>query len=408
MFEPDERIFLDELPLREQYQPDRLLERDEELEQYQNALQPVINGAPPRNIFLYGKTGVGKTAATNYLLDHLQADAADQGVDLTVVKQPCNSLNSSYQVAVHLVNQLRPPGDQLPTSGYPQQAVFEALFEELDAVGGTVLIVLDEIDNLGDDDDLLYELPRAESNGYIEEAWPGVIGISNDFGFRKQLSAKVKSTLCEEEIRFPPYDAPELRTILQDRADRAFHDGVVADDVVPLAAAYAAQDSGNARQGLQLLLRAGELARRAEAETVTVADVKQAKADLERDQLQDGMRELTTQAHLVLCTVAWLAVDGETPAKTEDVYDRYTRLAGEVDANVIGERRVRDHLSDLSLQGFLSVSEQNKGYHGGSYHEYELDVPLSAVLDVLTDVDRLEPVPDRIAEAAGRRGLLDS
>jgi len=46
--------------------------------------------------------------------------------------------------------------------------VFNVLFDELDKVGGTVLIVLDEIDNIGDDDDLLYELPRAEANGYVD------------------------------------------------------------------------------------------------------------------------------------------------------------------------------------------------------------------------------------------------
>jgi len=31
MFEPDETIFADELPLRENWQPDRIQERDEEL-----------------------------------------------------------------------------------------------------------------------------------------------------------------------------------------------------------------------------------------------------------------------------------------------------------------------------------------------------------------------------------------
>jgi len=143
---PDETIFADELPLRENWQPDRIQERDEELAQYKAALQPVINEAPPKNLFLYGKTGVGKTVATRYVLrDHLQEDATEYGIDLTVVTQPCNSLNSSYQVAVALVNQFRSSDNQLPSTGYPQQDVFNVLFDELDKVGGgTVLIVLDK------------------------------------------------------------------------------------------------------------------------------------------------------------------------------------------------------------------------------------------------------------------------
>jgi len=41
-FSPDSTIFRDESVLRDGYQPDRLIERDTELEQYQSALKPVI------------------------------------------------------------------------------------------------------------------------------------------------------------------------------------------------------------------------------------------------------------------------------------------------------------------------------------------------------------------------------
>lgn len=400
MFTPDEQIFADEYPLRENYQPDQIQKRDNELATFQNALQPVINGAPPKNIFLYGKTGVGKTVATNYLLDHLQQDAADYGIDLTVIKQPCNNLSTSYQVAVNLLNQLRDPEDRVATTGHPQQDVFTMLYDELDRLGGTVLIMLDEIDNIGANDDILYELPRAESNGYIDNAWPGIIGISNDFTFRDNLSPKVKDTLCEEEIHFPPYDADELRSILGDRAEKAFHDGVCSEDVVPLAAAVAAQDSGSARQGLRLVHKAGELARAANADTVREAHVREAQTELERDQLADGMRELTTQGQLVLCAVAALKIDGTTPVRTGEIYDQYTAYADRVAVDPLGERRIRDHLSELSLHGFLQVSERNDGIHGGSYYEYELNVALDAVVTVLQEVTRLEAIPDELATAA--------
>lgn len=134
LFAADEQIFDDELPLRENYQPERLQERDTELKQYQRALQPVINSSPPKNIFLYGKTGVGKTVATNYLLDHLQEDAEQYDVDLTIIKQPCNNITSSYQVAVNLVNQFRPSDNQISSTGYPQQDVFHILYDELNKV----------------------------------------------------------------------------------------------------------------------------------------------------------------------------------------------------------------------------------------------------------------------------------
>src|SRR5699024_3954670 len=134
-------------------------------------------------------------------------------------------VNSSYQVAVELVNRLRPAGGEISSTGYPQQTVFNKLYRELDALGGTVLIVLDEIDSIGDRDDLLYELPRARANGYLETTKIGLIGISNDFTFREHLDPRVQDTLCERELQFSPYDATELGNILASRAAVAINEG---------------------------------------------------------------------------------------------------------------------------------------------------------------------------------------
>lgn len=227
--------------LREDYQPDSISGRQSVLAEYKAALQPVVNGAQPRNVFLYGKTGVGKTAVSRYLLDQLQRDTVRyEDVDLSVFWLNCTNLSSSYQVAVNLVNTIRNDNDQISTTGYPQQRVFDILYEELDAVGGTVLLVFDEIDHVGTDDEILYEIPRARSNNELSSAKPGIIGISNDFGFRDDLSPKVKDTLCEEEIHFSPYNAPELEEIVRRRADGALYDDATGPGVILLCAATAA------------------------------------------------------------------------------------------------------------------------------------------------------------------------
>ena len=215
MFERDTDIYLDRDALREDYQPERLVGRDTELERYKTALQPVINGEQPNNIFLYGKTGVGKTAGTRFLLDHLVNDAEKyDDLVLTVKMLNCDGLSTSYQIATHLVNKFRDEADQISTTGYPRSTVYEMLWDELDRYGGTIIIVLDEVDHI-DDDSILYQLPRARANGKLEEAKIGIIGISNDFSFRDDLSPKVKSSLCEEELQFPAYDAQELFQILE-------------------------------------------------------------------------------------------------------------------------------------------------------------------------------------------------
>ncbi len=87
------------------------------------------------------------------------------------------------------------------------------------------------------------------------------------------------------------------------------------------------------------------------------------------------MQELTTQGHAVLCALAYHQALDEVPIRSRDLYDR-------LDADSVSERRVRDHLSDMNMLGLISVYERNEGLSAGRYHEYELDVPLKAVLDV--------------------------
>ena len=411
MFERDRQVFADAEPLDDSYEPEDIRERDEELEKYQRALQPIIDNRPTSNIFLYGKTGTGKTVATKFMLSHLEDDTAQyDDIHLSTVWVSCENLSSSYQVAVALVNELRDNQnkDRISATGYSQQRVFDILYEELDALGGTIVIVLDEIDNIGHSDDILYGLPRARSNDYVDNARPVIVGISNDFQFRDNLSPKVKDTLAEKEILFPPYDADQLRSILTPRAKKAFHDSVLSDDVVPLCAAFAAQDTGSARQAIRLLREAGELAQSLDSEIVTEEHVRGAQDELEKNQLYEGMQELTTQGHAVLCALAYYQALDEVPIRSRDLYDRYVKICDRLDTDCVSERRVRDHLSDMNMLGLINLYERNEGLSAGRYHEYELDVPLKTVLEVLLETARFEDLANIIQSTADDNNLLQS
>lgn len=391
MFERDRTVFENEDVLREDYQPKQLEERDEEIETFRGYLKPVINGDQPRNVFLYGKTGVGKTAATRYLLDHLERDAERyDDLNVTTVFCNCEDLNSSYQVAVRLTNQFRPPENQLSSTGYPLNEVYAKLYKELEAIGGTVLVVLDEIDQIGEDDSILYQLPRAKANGYIDEVSVGIIGISNDFKFRESLDPRVESTLCEHEIHFPPYDANELGTILGRRAELAFYDGVLDDEVVPLCAAFAAQDRGSARQAIDLLFEAGDLARRNDEESVLESHVRRAKEFLEKRQIEQSMLDLTLHGHLTLLAVAVLAGEKETPKRKGPIYQRYESVASQLGHDPLSSRRIHSHLNELVMLGILDRNKYNEGRAGGIYYEYELAVELDAVRSALASTPNLD------------------
>ncbi len=385
-FSPDDSLYRDRDTLSEEYTPAEIVGRDDEISRYHTALQPVINDEDPNNIFLYGKTGVGKTAATRYLLEQLEADAETYDVDLTTIELNCEGLTSSYQVAINLVNRLKPPGEQLSNTGHPMYEVLSQLWDLLDELGGTVLIVLDEVDNIGDDDTLLYQLPRARSNGNVESVRLGVIGISNDLAFRENLRAEVKSSLAEVNIRFPPYDAEDLRAVLSQRAGIAFYDNALAEEVVPLCAAYGAKDGGDARKALDLLRAAADLARADDADTVTREYVVDARQELEREEVMDGIADLADQHKLALYALATLQAAGETPARSREVYERYDELCKESRHDPRTPRRVRDFLGEIDGLGIISSQRNNDGLAGGQYRAHEIDHDVEMVLAAMSDL----------------------
>ena len=388
LFEPDTSIYADRDALREDYQPNSVVGRAAELDAYKAALQPVINGEQPNNVFLYGKTGVGKTVTTRYLLDHLQQDAAaHDDLDLTVLMLNCDGVTSSYQVATRLVNRLRDETRQISSTGYPLAAVYEKLWADLDALGGTVLVVLDEIDTI-EDDSILYQLPRARDNDNISEAKLGLIGISNDFEFRQELSSKVKSSLCETELHFPTYNADELRSILERRVEVAFRDGVVEDAVVRYCAAVGARDAGDARQSIELLMKGGDLAREENADRVTEEHVKRGKELLERSRVAEGIAGLTSHGRYILYALLTLHLEDETPVRTRNLRPRYTTICHAVGNDPLVPRRMRDHLGDLTMLGIADVTERNEGRDGGRYREYTLQTIPETVVDALDETIR--------------------
>lgn len=385
-FTPDDSLYKNRDTLFEGYTPTTIVGRDEEINQYHEALQPVINGEQPSNIFLHGKTGVGKTAVTEFLLHRLEEDAAKYDVDLNVVYLNCEGLNKSYQVGVQLVNEFRSADNQISETGYPLYKIYEFLWEELDNVGGIILLVLDEIDSVGDDDSILYQIPRARSNDNINEAKVGIIGISNDLSFRDNLSAKVRSSLCEKSISFPPYNANELRDVLRQRADIAFHDGALSDDVIPLCAAYGAQDAGDARKALDLLREAGDIARANNAKEVREKHVKRAREKLEREELMDGIADLAEHQQLTLYALATFEGEGETPVSSQTIYERYTALCERIGSDPRTARRIRDFLKELADLSITIRSDRNEGLSGGKYHDHKLQHDLSTVLVAMSDL----------------------
>ncbi len=371
--------------LDESYQPEKILGRDEELEEIHSALQPIINREPPQNAFLYGLSGLGKTECMRYKIDTLTAAATNYD-DITVesIWLNCDDLTSSYQVAIEIANTILPSSKSLPRSGLPRSQVYSTMFDALDQLGSNdnpdeeddsrqyVLIILDEVDNIGSRDRLLYQIPRAKTNEKITQVWPAIIGISNDVTFKENLSSKVKSSLCEREIVFSRYDADQLGMIIGRRVEIAFRDGAVGENVIKLCAAYATQEGGDARYALDLLKVAADAARDRGDDTLTETDIEAAREQIKDTRVLDSVHSLTLHEQLTAATMVLMDRNESLPARRGEIYSQYTQVAKSVGRRPNKSRRFHDYMDNMSMLGLIGTNEVNKGIADASYYTHDL------------------------------------
>ena len=389
-------IFKDRDALRPTYVPEDLPFRDEQMGRLGSIIGPALRGAPPSNILCYGKTGTGKTVVAKYVLTLLVDKAKQSGVTVpltTLVN--CRIVGTNYRVLRQLcvdIDATMPDGSDIPFTGLPTDEIRSIFKKKLDSDSNIMLIVLDEVDSLVKRDvnqgnDILYGLTRMNSE--LENSRISIIGISNDLKFKEMLDPRVLSTLGEEEVIFAPYNAVELKGILQQRVEIAFNPKVISDEgVINLVGALAAQEHGDARRALDLLRTAGELAERRGEEKVTQNHVRDAQKVIERDTITETVKTLPMQSKAVLFAVYVLADRGQSDIFTGECFNVYSEIAKSLSLDTLTQRRVSDLIAELDMLGLINTTVISKGRYGRT-KKIKLAVSKKQIGAILDDDVRL-------------------
>jgi cell division control protein 6 len=391
LFIREDPIFVQKELLEINRLPDegRIVGRDEEIINLANAVNPAIFGQSPSNVLIYGKTGTGKSLCAKHVSRRLVDTADEEGVNANFSYVDCAQDSTETQAVQTIASILNNPSEtniKIPDKGIATSTYYKRLWDILDQQFDVVLILLDEIDKL-EDDDILMQLSRAGEAGKVQECKIGVIGISNKIKYKEQqLNERVKSSLCEREFVFPPYDATQLNDIMQARKD-AFRDGVLENGVIPKAAALAAREHGDARQAIDILRYAGEIAQSRGAETVTEQFVVDARERAETDRFRELIRGSTPHSRYALqaLTILSLNDDDEEGYRTTRIYDVYKEVCRQESTDSLSLRRVRDLLKE---HAFLDITKQTRHSGGsaeGSYTNHQLLEDPEVVRDVLSD-----------------------
>ncbi|HML02514.1 MAG TPA: AAA family ATPase, partial [Candidatus Bathyarchaeia archaeon] len=316
-------VFTNKDVLRHDYIPEILPHREEQINCFGEIVAPILKYDRCSNVFIYGKTGTGKTAVVTFVLSKLLDKATSLGIPFRVCYVNCRVTGTEYRVFASLCNVLNV---RVPFTGLAVGEIFDRFKAALDLTPSLLIVVLDEIDELvkARGDMLLYELTRM--NGSLVRSKLSLVGISNDLMFKELLDPRVLSSLSEEEIVFRPYNAAELHDILLERCNLAFLEGTLSEGALSLCSALAAAEHGDARRALDMLRVAGELAEREATVRVTDEHIRNAEKRIEHDRTIDALRNLTPHSKIVLASVYLLNKANISSAVTGDIYEVYREL----------------------------------------------------------------------------------
>jgi len=328
----DETVFRDEHVFEIDYLPEAFRHRESQLESLKYALRPAVRGSRPLNTMIQGPPGTGKTTAVQKLFGELGGQT-----DIQTVRVNCQVDSTRYAVFSRIFQGIF--DYEPPSSGISFKKLFGQLTERLVDDEDVLVVALDDVNYLcyeNEASDTLGSLLRAhETHSGVKI---GVIVVSSDLSLDliDELDTRVQSVFRPEEIFFPRYAVDEIRSILQERATRGFHDGVIGQRGLERIAELTA-DSGDLRVGIDLLRRAGMQAEMRASRAIATEDIEAAYEKSKHVHLSRSLRGLSESERALLEVL--VDHDGEHAGAVYEAfkadtglgYTRYTELVNKLD-----------------------------------------------------------------------------
>ncbi len=375
-------LFLNKKCLQGNYTPESIPHREEQIKQLASILAPALRMEKPSNIFCYGKAGSGKSLCSQYVVNQILDVGKKKNLKLTACYLNCKLKKVSdtqYRLLAEILKNL---GVNVPATGLPTQDVYKIFIKTIDKEEQLLILILDEIDHLVNKigDEILYNLTRLNSE--LKKCEISIIGISNNLMFTDNLDPRIKSSLSEEEIVFPPYNALQLQDILKGRVKLAFRKDCIEAGVIEKCAAYAAREHGDARRALELLRVAGELAERDNNNKVKIKHIDEAEDKIDKDRVLDVVKTQPKQSQIALYSITKTCNGRGHQIFTGDVYDHYRDVCKQVGLKPLTQRRISDIITELDMLGIIHAKIISKGRYGRTK-----EISIDGIKHILPKVD---------------------
>lgn len=320
----EREIFQDERVLMPDYLPEVMPHRERQIEEIAYGLNGAASGKKTENMLILGPSGTGKTSTVRYVLKQL-SEYSQRVIPIYI---NCWESDTRHSILNNIASSL---GEFMPRRGISTDEITERINEVLRKEKRIPIVALDEVDRLFasqyGEEKVLYDLARAKE---LFSTDFGVVAITNSDELLVKLDQRIRSSLVQKQIVFKQYSPPELKDILRSRAKLAFYPESLSEEAIPLCAARAAKNNGDARLAINLLWKAGKIAEKENAEKVTEEHVRKAFEEV-------GEGE---------------GVEEKLQGKEKEIYE-FIKGKGEVESSKIYEK-FNDE-TDRSIRNYIST-----------------------------------------------------
>lgn len=370
------------------YIPRKILHRKDEMDSLVFNLGQIMQGIRPNDMILYGQRGTGKTLVVRFVTGELEQTTKDVKIYYINLREKPTNFRAWKEIAKIVMSR-----------NLSNRDASDVAYHVFDYLGGLkekyIILILDEVNGVTDGyDSFFYYLLRPhEVYPKISNKEISCIFITNNVKYPQNLSEGTLSSFkLVDQAAYAPYLAPQLRDILYDRAIDGLKDGSYDEEVIGLCAAYGAQEHGDARQTIKILVKAAELAGREGSKFITTTHVKKSLGLVEFDRTTKVLSTLPEhQKILALACVRdykrVLRRDSlNTKSKTITVYGEYKEICATLGVEPLGYRRISDFFGELATLGIIGL---DKVHSKGQSTYITLLVPVDIDI-ILTDDSRLE------------------
>lgn len=326
----DNKIIKNVQVLEDVFIPSRIAHREGQLKAMRDCMKPLTQGQNPRDSFLWGKPGTGKTCIARYLTQEL---GRETGVKIVYIN--CWEAVSRFKVLFSMVKSL---GLSLSVhrKGTPLDELLDDVRKYLE--NSRMVVILDEADRL-EDERIMYDLANSPNLCLMI--------IANQETALHDLDARTRSRLASaENIEFHAYSGQEVLDILRDRREWGLVPGVLKDSQMEKIAFRA---NGDARFAIGMLRAAAQGAESQDLKNIPDSLLGEA---LSKAGLQDPWaKRLNAQQEMVLDILK-----KERSMGAALLYQEFLKSLDRRGMNPVGRRMFRKHLDLLLEKGMIKPS----------------------------------------------------